>query len=113
MGDLCHWVIYVLPAMQMNERPWKEASFREWLEGGGAGRELRVDRAGGAGLEPSPRRPGGPNGKRRLRKEEAQGQRAQYLGGLSSSCRRDCHSGVPISTFSRCFNSDGEGASAK
>ena len=29
------------------------------------------------------------------------------------SCRRDCHSAAPPSTFSRCFNSDGERASAK
>ena len=31
----------------------------------------------------------------------------------NSSRRRDCHSAAPPSTFSRCFNSDGERASAK
>ena len=34
-------------------------------------------------------------------------------GGGASSRRRDCHSAAPPSAFSRCFNSDGERASAE
>ena len=37
--------------------------------------------------------------------------RAMNVGGTSR--RRDCHSAAPPSNFSRCFNSDGERASAK
>ena len=40
--------------------------------------------------------------------------RVQLLTRTGAASRwRDCHSAAPPSTFSRCFNSDGERASAK
>ena len=46
--------------------------------------------------------------------EMFEGQITVLLGhNGTSSRRRDCHSTAPPSTFSRCFNSDGEAVSAK
>ena len=44
---------------------------------------------------------------------DLQGKAYGYTPMGNSSRRRDCHSAAAPSAFSRCINSDGEGASAQ